>query len=88
VLLVVESDAALGDLYWHIVSTNLRAGDLRYELISTPPGRRRLFNAYWTRSRTERTAKTKLRQLVRPLPSGALRPPSPEEVLRWRNMLE
>jgi len=33
VSLVVEYDATLGDVYWHVVSANLRSGDLCYELV-------------------------------------------------------
>jgi len=90
VSLVVEYDAALGDLYWHVVSTNLRTGDLSYELVGAQPERRHLFDAYWTRFMLKRVVIQRLRWYIRPSPvlAATLRPPSPEEVSRWRDILE
>jgi len=89
VLLVAEYNAD-GVLFWHIVTANLRDRDLHYELVDARRCRRHLIDAYWSRLLIKRIAKADLRMLVRPSPALASkpRPPSPEEVLRWRNMLE
>jgi len=88
VLLVAEYNAD-GDLLWHIVSTNhLRVGDLSYKIISAPPDQQCLLDAYWTRFMLNRVIIRRLRGRVEALPTTTLRPPSPEEVSRWRNMLE
>ena len=88
-LLVAEYNAD-GDLFWHIVTANLRDRDLRYELVDARRCRRHLFDAYWSKFLIERIAKADLRMLVRPSPALASkpRPPTPEEVSRWRDILE
>jgi len=88
VSLVVEYDAALGDVYWHVVSANLRSGDLCYELVGAQPKRRQLFDAYWTRFMLKRVVMHRLRRYIRHTPTTRFRPPSPEEVSRWQDILE
>ena len=87
VSLVAEYDDS-GVLFWHIISSNLRIGDIRYELVGAPPDCWRFLDAYWTKPIIEGPAKRYIRQHVKSLPTTALRPPSPEEVSRRQDILE
>jgi len=80
VTMTIEYNEDGPTVFWHVVSVNPRAGVFYLDLIHTRPlSRGTIHSQTFTRSETRH-----LVACIKPLPSAQLRPPTPEEVSKYR----